>query len=232
MGSQHLADRACFPRQSFYRFYLPVVSIHARVDTDINWPKRRYNRPSISTCPRRTRFIRQSSIRSRLRANSFALHECSLSLFLSLSGPRSELIFVALKTLYPSYVTLHRPIPLHVASHNRITYYALSLAAIFTNSRAARSSDDRAQRSNASKRALAGNNRSPVHILCTLRAQQTVRIPLGLNTCTRSLSPRLVSSSRLVVLIDEQVLQRREHETFLAPPTHFFASCTRYRFPV
>ena len=156
----------------------------------------------------------------------------SLSLFLSLSGPRSELIFVALKTLYPSYVTLHRPIPLHVASHNRITYYALSLAAIFTNSRAARSSDDRAQRSNASKRALAGNNRSPVHILCTLRAQQTVRIPLGLNTCTRSLSPRLVSSSRLVVLIDEQVLQRREHETFLAPPTHFFASCTRYRFPV
>lgn len=31
MDSQHLVWRACFPQQSFYRSYLPVVSIHARV---------------------------------------------------------------------------------------------------------------------------------------------------------------------------------------------------------
>lgn len=31
MDSQHLVWRACFPRQSFYRSYLPVASIHARV---------------------------------------------------------------------------------------------------------------------------------------------------------------------------------------------------------
>lgn len=59
--------------------FLPPGGEYPRSSADINWPKPRYDRASISIRLRQPRFIRLSSICSWLNANSFALHAWSRS---------------------------------------------------------------------------------------------------------------------------------------------------------
>lgn len=59
--------------QSFYRF-LPSCSEYPRSSADINWPKRWYDRPPISTRLRQSRVLSVLSSISWLRANTFFLN--------------------------------------------------------------------------------------------------------------------------------------------------------------